>query len=182
MDFHWDMLTIHNIQFNTLSNNVKLDGNTSEYDEQNERYIKAGFTDMNTQYYQTFDLPEEYHIFAKKIFTDYSLSVIKQMPGQTIPEHFDTFYQFSKNNSCTKEQVCRLNFFLEDWKSGHYFELLGEPFVKWRKMNFKVIRYGQPHLSGNMGLVPKYTMQITGLYEQFKRSETYTKSIHTRVY
>ena len=105
------------------------------------------------------------------------------MPGQTIPEHFDTFYQFSQKNNCSKEQVCRLNFFLEEWKPGHYFELLGEPFTKWRKMNFKVIRYGQLHLSGNMGLLPKYTMQITGLYEEFKRSETYTKSINqTRYY
>jgi hypothetical protein len=176
------MLTIHNIKFNTLSNNVTLDGNANEYDEQNRKYINAGFTDKNTQYYQTFEVPNEYHTFAQTIFSEYSLSVIKQMPGQTIPEHFDTFYQFCKKNNCTKEEVCRLNFFLEDWKSGHYFELLGEPFIKWRKMNFKVIRYNQPHLSGNMGLVPKYTMQITGLYEQFKRSETYTKSIRKTIY
>jgi hypothetical protein len=177
------MLTIHNIQFDKLSTNVSLDGNASEYDDQNRKYIDAGFTDKNTQYYQSFDLPNEFHDFAKTIFTEYSLSVIKQMPGQTIPEHFDTFYQFSQKNNCSKEQVCRLNFFLEEWKTGHYFELLGEPFTKWRKMNFKVIRYGQLHLSGNMGLLPKYTMQITGLYEEFKRSETYTKSKHqTRYY
>jgi hypothetical protein len=177
------MLTIHNIKFDKLSTNVSLEGNASEYDEQNRKYIDAGFTDKNTQYYQSFDLPTEFHDFAKTIFTEYSLSVIKQMPGQTIPEHFDTFYQFSQKNNCSKEQVCRLNFFLEEWKSGHYFELLGEPFTKWRKMNFKVIRYGQLHLSGNMGLLPKYTMQITGLYEEFKRSETYTKSINqTRYY
>ncbi len=176
------MLTIHNIKFNTLSNNVTLDGNADEYDEQNQKYINAGFIDKNTQYYQTFEVPDEYHTFAQTIFSEYSLSVIKQMPGQTIPEHFDTFYQFCKKNNCKKEEVCRLNFFLEDWKSGHYFELLGEPFVKWRKMNFKVIRYNQPHLSGNMGLVPKYTMQITGLYEQFKSSETYTKSIRKTIY
>ena len=85
------MLTIHNINFDKLSNNVSLEGNAAEYDEQNQQYIKAGFTDKNTQYYQSFDLPEEFHNFAKTIFTDYSLSVIKQMPGQTIPEHFDTF-------------------------------------------------------------------------------------------
>ena len=177
------MLTIHNIKFDKVSNNVSLEGNAKEYDEQNLRYINAGFTENNTQYYQTFDLPTEFHDFAKSIFTNYSLSVIKQMPGQTIPEHFDTFYQFSKNNNCSKEQVCRLNFFLEQWKTGHYFELLGEPVVKWGKMSFKVIRYGQPHLSGNMGMSPKYTMQITGLYEEFKRSEAYTKSQHqTRYY
>ena len=49
-------------------------------------------------------------------------------------------------------------------------------------MNFKIIKYGQPHLSGNMGMEPKYTMQITGLYEEFTRSETYTKSISKEVY
>ncbi len=169
------MLTIHNIKFDTLSNNVSLDGNAAEYDEQNLKYIKAGFIDKNTEYYQSFDLPEEFHNFAKDIFSEYSLSVIKQMPGQTIPTHFDTFYQFCKKVNCGKLDVCRLNFFLEDWKSGHYFEIDNEPYTKWRKMDFKIIRYGQPHLSGNMGMEPKYTMQITGLYEQFTRSEAYTK-------
>jgi len=175
------MLTIHNIKFETLSDNVSL-GNSSEYDEQNIRYMKAGYTDKNTQYYQAFQLPDEYHTFAKTIFSDYSLSVIKQMPGQTIPEHFDTFYKFCEKNKCDKEDVCRLNFFLEDWKPGHYFEILYEPYTRWRKMNFKIIRYGNPHLSGNMGMEPKYTMQITGLYEEFKRSETYTKSISKEVH
>ena len=175
------MLTIHNIKFETLSDNVSL-GNSSEYDEQNIRYMKAGYTDKNTQYYQAFELPDEYHTFAKTIFSDYSLSVIKQMPGQTIPEHFDTFYKFCEKNNCDKEDVCRLNFFLEDWKPGHYFEILYEPYTRWKKMNFKIIRYGNPHLSGNMGMEPKYTMQITGLYEEFKRSKTYTKSISKEVH
>jgi hypothetical protein len=175
------MLTIHNIKFDTLSNNVSL-GNSSEYDEQNMRYMMAGYTDKNTQYYQAFELPEEYHTFAKTIFSDYSLSVIKQMPGQTIPEHFDTFYRFSEKNNCNKEDVCRLNFFLEDWKPGHYFEISYEPYTRWEKMNFKIIKYGQPHLSGNMGMEPKYTMQITGLYEEFTRSEAYTKSISKEVH
>jgi hypothetical protein len=144
--------------------------------------MKAGYNDKNTQYYQAFELPDEYHTFAKTIFSDYSLSVIKQMPGQTIPEHFDTFYKFCEKNKCDKEDVCRLNFFLEDWKPGHYFEILYEPYTRWRKMNFKIIRYGNPHLSGNMGMEPKYTMQITGLYEEFKRSKTYTKSISKEVH
>jgi hypothetical protein len=175
------MLTIHNLIFDKVSDNVSL-GKASEYDEQNIKYIMAGYTDKNTQYYQTFDLPEEYHIFAKSIFSEYSLSVIKQMPGQTIPQHFDTFYKFCEINNCSKIDVCRLNFFLEEWKTGHYFEINNEPYVDWGKMNFKIIRYGQPHLSGNMGMEPKYTMQITGLYEEFKRSETYTKSIRKAVH
>jgi hypothetical protein len=175
------MLTIHNLIFDKVSDNVSL-GNASEYDEQNVKYIMAGYTDKNTQYYQTFDLPEEYHTFAKSIFSEYSLSVIKQMPGQTIPEHFDTFYKFCEKNNCFKTDVCRLNFFLEEWKTGHYFEINTEPYVNWRKMNFKVIRYGQPHLSGNMGMEPKYTMQITGLYEEFKRSKAYTKSNNKEVH
>jgi len=175
------MLTIHNLIFDKVSDNVSL-GNASEYDEQNIKYIMAGYTDKNTQYYQTFDLPEEYHTFAKSIFTEYSLSVIKQMPGQTIPQHFDTFYKFCERNNCSKIDVCRLNFFLEEWKTGHYFEINNEPYVDWGKMNFKIIRYGHPHLSGNMGMEPKYTMQITGLYEEFKRSETYTKSIRKAVH
>jgi hypothetical protein len=167
-------LKIDNIAFEKKSNNVSL-GNSSEYDEQNKMYLQWGFTEYNTEYYQQFDLPKEFYDFAKSIFSNYSLSVIKQMPGQTIPEHTDTFYQFSLKNNCKKEDVCRLNFFLEDWKSGHYFEMDGMPVINWKAMDFQIIRYGVPHLSGNNGKTPKYTMQITGLYDEFKRSETYTK-------
>lgn len=166
---------ISKIKFETKSNNVSF-GNTSEYDEQNKMYLDWGFTENNTEYYQQFELPDEFHLFAGSIFSNYSLSVIKQMPGQTIPEHIDTFYKFSLINKCDRNDVCRLNFFLEDWKSGHYFEMDNTPIVEWKKMDFQVIRYGVPHLSGNNGKEPKYTMQITGLYDEFKRSETYTKS------
>jgi hypothetical protein len=168
-------LNIDSITFEKKSNNVSL-GNSSEYDEQNKIYLQWGFTEYNTEYYQQFELPDEFHKFAKSIFSNYSLSVIKQMPGQTIPEHIDTFYQFSLKNNCDRNDVCRLNFFLEDWKTGHYFEMDSEPVLKWKSMDFQVIRYGVPHLSGNNGKEPKYTMQITGLYDEFKRSEAYTKS------
>ena len=48
------MLTIHNIKFDILSDNVSL-GNSDNYDAQNINYIVAGYTDKNTQYYQAFE-------------------------------------------------------------------------------------------------------------------------------
>ena len=64
------MLTIHNIKFDILSDNVSL-GNSDNYDAQNINYIVAGYTDKNTQYYQAFELPEEYHTFIfKKLIQD----------------------------------------------------------------------------------------------------------------
>jgi hypothetical protein len=98
--------------------------------------------------------------------------------GTVMPVHSDLYKRYIElfNLQGQETSIHRALVLLEDWKPGHYFEILFEPYTKWEKMNFKIIRYGQPHLSGNMGMEPKYTMQITGLYEEFKRSKTYTES------
>ena len=94
---------------------------------------------------------------------------MKQTPGHTLPLHVDTFYQFAEKNSIDPNKCCRLNIFLEDWQSGHYLEINGIPILNWQKGDAIIIYKDEPHLSGNMGMSDKYTMQITGVINEFKR-------------
>ena len=67
-------------------------------------------------------------------------------------------YQLKGN----EHKIRRAIVFLEDWKSGHYLELQGKPIVEWKK-GFTVIgAYDAPHMAANIGLNPRYTLQITG--------------------
>jgi len=45
--------------------------------------------------------------------------------------------------------------------SGHYFELDGEPYVKWSKGNYLWWRGDTSHMAANLGVENRYTMQIT---------------------
>jgi hypothetical protein len=52
--------------------------------------------------------------------------------------------------------------FLEDWKSGHYFEANNQSFTHWQAMDYVMWSNDTPHLGGNLGDEARYTVQITG--------------------
>jgi hypothetical protein len=51
---------------------------------------------------------------------------------------------------------------LEDWSSGHYLELDNIPVVNWKKGDLAIWPNDTPHMAANMGLTPRYTLQVTG--------------------
>lgn len=119
----------------------------------------------NTLHYQVFDVSIPYiKKFAEKSFKKYAISFIKQLPGMSIPLHKDYYYFFKSKHGLTQnEKVFRVNIFLDDWKPGHYFEAGGKPYVNWKRGEFVVLDNNVLHRSGNIGDVPKYTAQVTGV-------------------
>jgi len=91
-----------------------------------------------------------------------SLSLYCMPPGTIMPEHSDTYPKFKElfsENDVNK--ICRILVFLDDWKSGHYFELDHKPYVNWSKGNYVYWTGSTPHIAANLGLENRYTMQIT---------------------
>ena len=119
----------------------------------------------NTLHYQMFDAEVPYITeFAEQTFKKFAISLIKQMPGMCIPLHKDTYYFFKQKHGLLPEHnVYRANIFLEDWKPGHYFEAGDEPYVNWKAGDFLMLNKDLGHRSANMGTVPKYTAQVTGI-------------------
>ena len=93
-----------------------------------------------------------------------SVSVIKQEPGNIIPLHRDMFYKIDSEYPNRKEEKVRANIFLEDWKSGHFLEFDKEPHTHWKANEGFVFNKEVTHLSANAGLEDKYTLQISGFY------------------
>ena len=58
--------------------------------------------------------------------------------------------------------VRRALILLEDWKPGHYLEVMGVPYVEWRAGQVVEWVYDTPHMAANIGLEDRYTLQITG--------------------
>jgi len=123
------------------------------------------YKNYNTLHYQVFDVDIPYiKKFAEETFKIYSISFVKQLPGMVIPLHTDKYWFFKSKYKFSEDKIIyRTNIFLEDWKSGHYFEANNEPVVKWKAGQYVLLDTTIFHRSGNIGDDPKYTAQITGL-------------------
>jgi len=95
------------------------------------------------------------------------VTVNKLMPGRFIAPHTDTLYKLRQN---VEEQgydtdgmiPIRINLFLQDRLMGHYFEMNNETWLDYKKGDFTIIHKDVPHLVANLGVEPRFTMQITG--------------------
>ena len=93
----------------------------------------------------------------------FSWSVYRMDPGTVIPEHRDTYLKFKEIYRLSDSHpIARIIVFLEDWQSGHYLELAGEPIIKWRAGDWVCWSNDLPHVAANVGSTPRYTLQITG--------------------
>ena len=123
------------------------------------------YTASNTKHKQIFDYAPTYiKDFAQENFSLYACSVIQQLPGNFIPMHYDTYeYFMDQNNINDISQVIRYNFFLEDWKPGHWFDVDDTPVLNWCAGEYLKFDHTIIHGSANAGRQPKYTCQITGI-------------------
>jgi hypothetical protein len=96
-------------------------------------------------------------------FERFGWSVYRMPPGSVLPAHRDTYDRFKLIHGLeTTHSVVRNIVFLEDWASGHYLEMNGEPFTGWHAGDWVSWRDDFLHLAANIGLTDRYTLQITG--------------------
>ena len=96
----------------------------------------------------------------------FSWSVYRMRPGTTLPEHSDTYARFREIYQIhTTVPIRRYVIFLEDWASGHYLEVHGEPLQPWLSGAAVFWHDEVPHLAANVGKTDRYTLQITGIQD-----------------
>ena len=101
-------------------------------------------------------------IKKEHVIENTSLSIYCMPPGTIMPEHKDTYTKYRQiYNIQNQNNVCRILVFLNDWKSGHYFELNREPIVNWEKGQYCIWVGDVSHMAANLGDENRYTMQIT---------------------
>lgn len=82
---------------------------------------------------------------------------------ETMPVHSDHYRTYQKLNNCTVDEIWRCVLMLEDWSSGHYLEVDGTVYGNWKAGDYFMWQGTTPHAAANIGLEPRYTLQITGL-------------------
>lgn len=79
-----------------------------------------------------------------------------------MPVHNDHFETYCKIFNIDIKDARRILVFLEDWKPGHYFEMNSIGYTNWKAGDYVEWDYTVPHAASNIGIEPRYTLQITG--------------------
>ena len=95
---------------------------------------------------------------------DIGVAYYRMPTGTVMPVHEDRYKRYIElfNLQGREHTIRRALVLLEDWKSGHYLEAMGEPVVGWRAGHVVEWTYDTPHMAANIGLEDRYTLQITG--------------------
>jgi hypothetical protein len=137
-----------------------------------ERWRKEGYTNitLNGELYSmnmngaVMPMPD----YAEPFFTlfdwkNVGIGFFRMNTLNLFPLHQDHYITYQKRFNITDPStIWRCIVFLEDWKSGHYLEVDGDPIFNWRRGDYVMWNYDVPHFAGNIGTEPRYTMQITG--------------------
>jgi len=108
--------------------------------------------------------PQFVNIFEQLGWQDVGTSYYRMMPGTILPTHSDLYKRYIDIFKLRGQEqtIRRTVVFLEDWKPGHYAEYNDQPFVGWTAGWANEWSYDAPHMAANMGVEPRYTLQITG--------------------
>lgn len=103
-------------------------------------------------------------IFRGLGWKDIGTSYYRMNTGTVLPTHGDLYVKYINlyNLQGQEHRIRRAIVFLEDWASGHYFEGMGVPLTNWTAGTVMEWTYDTPHMAANIGLTPRYTLQITG--------------------
>ena len=120
-----------------------------------------------------YDMSRPLPSIAEKFFTlfdwqNVGISFYCMQTCDFLPLHSDHFITYRKKyNIQDPYQVWRAVVFLENWKSGHYFEIDNTPIMPWKAGDWVAWNYDIRHAAGNVGADNRYTVQITGQNKNF---------------
>lgn len=102
--------------------------------------------------------------FAQLGWRDICTSYYRMNTCTILPVHRDTYKKYIQlfDLNGREQNIRRAIVFLEDWSSGHYIEINDIAYTGWSAGFGIMWKYNEPHMAANIGLRPRYTLQITG--------------------
>jgi hypothetical protein len=102
--------------------------------------------------------------YQQRGWQEIGVAYYRMHTGTVMPEHQDLYKRYIEvfGLQGRERNIRRAIVFLENWKSGHYLEIDGVPVVQWNAGDVVEWQYNTPHMAANIGIEPRYTLQITG--------------------
>ena len=89
-------------------------------------------------------------------------TIYKMQTGIVMPLHVDHMDRYCQVFDVDKDKVWRCIVALENWRSGHYFEISGTPILDYKAGDYICWSSDEEHMAANIGPYTRYTLQITG--------------------
>ena len=135
---------------------------------ESDAWRKQGYTHENTtgKMYDSRNTMPDYAIQVAQLLNLHNPGFVfyKMDTLDIMPTHVDHYNTYCKVFNKERNEVRRAIVFLEDWKPGHYFEADSKAFVNWKAGEYVLWQPDTPHAASNIGVDPRYTLQITGTY------------------
>lgn len=133
-----------------------------------EEWIRQGYRGVTLNggsYDQSRPMPEITQPFFNLFdWENTTVCFFRMLTLEVLPRHSDQFTRYREVFQIENpESIWRAIIFLEDWSSGHWFEIDDKPIVPWRRGDYVAWNYDTIHAAGNFGTKPRYTCQITGI-------------------
>jgi len=106
--------------------------------------------------------------FTARGWKNIGTSYYRMATGTILPLHSDLYKKYIElfDLKGREQTIRRAVIFLEDWKSGHYLEIAGQGITDWVAGSVVEWVYDTPHMAANLGIDPRYTLQITGIVDE----------------
>jgi hypothetical protein len=135
-----------------------------------DQWLSAGYPDQFTGDMCDMRSPQPtwnhrfIELFSALGWKDIGTSYYRMNTGTVLPAHSDLYAKYINlfGLQGQEHRIHRAIVFLENWRSGHYAEYQGQPMVAWSAGTVVAWQYDTPHMAANLGLEPRYTLQITG--------------------
>lgn len=83
-------------------------------------------------------------------------------PGDILPRHRDTYSRYCAYHGLSPNVIWRAIVFMQAWHPGFLFEIDDQAVTGYAAGHFVIWHNDSPHMAGNVGCLPRYTLQITG--------------------
>ena len=102
--------------------------------------------------------------FEAQGWKDIGTSYYRMTSGTVMPVHQDRYVKYIQlfDLKGREHTIRRALVLLEHWRPGHYLEVQAQPLVDWTAGTVAEWTFDTPHMAANIGLEPRYTLQITG--------------------
>jgi hypothetical protein len=103
-------------------------------------------------------------IYSEMGWQDIGTSYYRMDSGAILPNHGDLYKKYVELFALQGREhtIRRAIIFLEVWSSGHYSACAGRAIVEWHAGDVVEWQYDTPHTAANLGITPRYTLQVTG--------------------
>lgn len=104
------------------------------------------------------------HWAERRGLSNVGVTYYKMLPGDNLPYHSDFYHRYIEVHQLQgrENDIRRIIIFPQDRQPGHIMEVGGYPY-NWKAGDFVEWEFDTPHMAANMGTVPRYSIQLTGV-------------------